>query len=302
MPFITVFTPTFNRAHCLSKGYEALQRQTCKDFLWMVIDDGSTDDTRQLIEDWGKNDNGFEIKYFYKENGGLYTGYNKAIQEADSELCVCVDSDDYLTDDAIELVKNFWEQYRDKDYAGIVALDCFEDGTIIGDRLPEKESVNLIDLLIGTYHILNGDRKNFVRTDLYKKFAPMKEFPGEKDYSPHILHLKISQERDFLVLNHPVCVVEYQEDGMTNTVYKQYLRSPNSFRDMRLFDMSLKQASIRFKLKKHIHYVSSCLISRKPCLKDSPDKLLTIIAFPFGIIFTLYLVVYDKVHRGYNKT
>lgn len=295
MPLITVFTPTYNREELLKRGYEALIRQTSKDFLWMIIDDGSTDNTRHIVEEWQKSDNGFEIKYFYKENGGLYTGYNKAILEADTELCVCVDSDDYLTDDAIEKVGDFWKKHREWKYAGVVALDCLEDGTILGDPLPNRKSVNLIGLMLGEYHIKNGDRKNFVRTDLYKKYAPMKVFPGEKDFNPHFLHLKISQEYDFLVLNQPVCVVEYQPGGMTDTVLKQYWRSPNSYREMRLFDMSLKQASVKYKFKKHIHYVSSCLISHSPCLHDSPNKLLTLAAFPFGAAFTLYLLIYNKV-------
>ena len=297
MPLITVFTPTYNRAYCLHKGYEALLRQTNKDFLWMIIDDGSTDNTRQLVETWQQENNEFEIRYYYKENGGLYTGYNKAIQEADTELCVCVDSDDYLTDDAIEIVGDFWKKNKKKRYAGVVALDCFEDGTIIGDPLPDRKSVNLIKLMLGSYHIKNGDRKNFVRTDLYKKYAPMKEFPGEKDFNPHFLHLKISQGYNFLVLNKPVCVVEYQTDGMTNTVFKQYLRSPNSYREMRLYDMSLRQASLKFRFKKHIHYVSSCLIAHKPCLKDSPDVILTVAAFPIGTVFTIALLIYNRIHK-----
>ena len=291
MPLITVFTPTYNRAYCLHKGYEALLRQTSKDFQWLIIDDN----TRQLVEKWQQADNGFEIRYYYKDNGGLYTGYNKAIEKADTELCVCVDSDDYLTDDAIETVSNYWKQHRKEAYAGVVALDCFEDGTIIGDRLPENK-VNLIKLMLGEYHIKNGDRKNFVRTDLYKKYAPMKEFPGEKDFNPHFLHLKISQEHDFLVLNKPVCVVEYQPDGMTNTVLKQYLRSPNSYREMRLFDLSLKNTSLKFRFKKQIHYVSSSLLAHKPCLGNSPDKMLTLTAFPMGVLFTIYLIIYNKVN------
>ena len=103
-PTITVFTPTYNRAYCLHNGYEALCRQTSKDFLWLIVDDGSTDNTKELVENWQKNSNGFEIQYLYKENGGLASGYNAAISVADTELCVCVDSDDYLTDDAIEKV------------------------------------------------------------------------------------------------------------------------------------------------------------------------------------------------------
>ncbi len=297
MPSITVFTPTYNRAYCLHKGYEALLRQTNKDFLWMIIDDGSTDNTRQLVESWQKADNGFIIQYFYKENGGLYTGYNKAIENAETELCVCVDSDDYLTDDAIEVVSSYWNQHREEGYAGVVALDCFEDGTVIGDPLPEIKSVNLIKLMLGEYHIKNGDRKDFVRTDLYKKYAPMKEFSGEKDFNPHFLHLKISQEYDFLVLNKPVCVVEYQPDGMTNTVLKQYLRSPNSYREMRLFDMSLRNTSLKFRFKKHIHYVSSCLIAHKPCFRESPDKILTLAAFPFGVAFAGGLIIYNRINK-----
>ena len=74
METLTVFTPTYNRAYCLHKGYEALCRQTSKDFVWIIVDDGSTDETKMLVDEWIKNDNGFNIQYVYKENGGMYTG------------------------------------------------------------------------------------------------------------------------------------------------------------------------------------------------------------------------------------
>lgn len=99
---LTVFTPTFNRAECLKKGYEALCRQTCKEFVWLVVDDGSTDQTRLLVEQWSRQEKGFEVRYIYKENGGLHTGYNVAIANIDTELSVCIDSDDYMPDDAVE--------------------------------------------------------------------------------------------------------------------------------------------------------------------------------------------------------
>lgn len=104
MPLITVFTPTYNRAYCLHQCYESLRRQSCKNFLWLIIDDGSTDGTDELVRKWMEQSAGFEIRYVYKENGGLHTGYNAAIERLDSELAVCVDSDDYLTDDAIEQI------------------------------------------------------------------------------------------------------------------------------------------------------------------------------------------------------
>ena len=289
MKTLTIFTPTYNRAYCLHKGYEALCRQTCKDFVWIIIDDGSTDNTRELVESWLRKDNGFAIHYVYKENGGMYTGYNKAISIAETELTVCVDSDDYMPDDAVEKILTYWSVHRNEGYAGIIGLDAFESGEILGDKFPEQKSINLIDLAIGKYKLNNRDRKIVVRTDLYKSVAPMKEFPEEKDFNPHIMHLQISQKYDFLVMNEVLCVVEYQLDGMTNTVWKQYLRSPRSFRETRLFDMAIKEAPLFYTIKKTIHYVSSCILSGEPCVSASPRKLLTILLYPAGWIWTVYL-------------
>lgn len=296
MVALTVFTPTYNRAYCLHKGYEALCRQTVKDFMWIIIDDGSVDNTRQLVESWQRKDNGFEIRYVYKENGGMYTGYNAAIAIAQTELCVCVDSDDYLTDNAVELILNHWASHGGERYAGIIGLDCFESGEVLGDYFPEQKSINLIDLAIGKYKLNNLDRKVVVRTDLYKSVAPMKEFPGEKDFNPHIMHLQISKEFDFLVMNEKLCVVEYQPDGMTNSVFKQYVRSPRSFRETRLFDMSIKGAPAAYIVKKTIHYISSCIFAGEPCVKASPRKLLTVLLYPFGWLLTLYIRYYNKKH------
>ena len=171
---ITVFTPAYNRADTLNRGYQALCRQTLKDFVWIIIDDGSTDNTKEVVAKWKQENNGFEIRYIYKKNGGLHTGYNVAIANADTELMMCVDSDDYLPDDAIERIVNFWRENGSDKYAGIVGLDYDLQGHVIGDPLPDQKSVNLIDLLIGKYPIHNGDRKNIVRTELYKAVAPMK--------------------------------------------------------------------------------------------------------------------------------
>lgn len=289
MVTLTVFTPTYNRAYCLPRAYEALKRQTCKDFEWIIIDDGSTDNTRELVAGWLEADNAFAIRYVYKDNGGMYTGYNAAIAIAETELAVCVDSDDYLTDDAVGKIVTYWNVHRHEGHAGIVGLDCFASGEVLGDEFPQQHTINLIDLTIGKYDLNNRDRKIVVRTDLYKSVAPMKEFPGEKDFNPHLMHLQISLTHDFLVMNEKLCVVEYQPDGMTNTVFKQYLRSPRSFRETRLFDMSIKNAPLSFTVKKTIHYVSSCILSGEPCIAESPRKLLTLLLYPFGVLLTCYI-------------
>lgn len=287
---LTVFTPTFNRAECLKKGYEALCRQTCKEFVWLVVDDGSTDQTRLLVEQWSRQEKGFEVRYIYKENGGLHTGYNVAIANIDTELSVCIDSDDYMPDDAVEKILTFWKKEGSDKYAGIAALDAFEDGTIIGDPFPKQKSINILDVSLGKYHYKNGDRKLVVRTALYKEVAPMPSYENEKNFNPHLMHLQISEKYDFLIYNTVLCVVEYQEDGMSNGIFKQYLNSPKSFAHMRKYMLGLKGTTFKFRMRHAIHYVSSSIIARnKRFLQESPRKWDVILAVPFVAVLTVYI-------------
>lgn len=290
---LTVFTPAYNRADLLVRCYDSMKRQTCKDFIWMIIDDGSTDGTQDLVKQWIGKESDFSIKYYYKENGGLHTAYNEAIAHINTELCVCIDSDDYMPDDAVERITSFWKANGSGNVAGIVGLDYDLDDNIIGDPLPNQKTVNLIDLLVGKYPIHNGDRTNVVRTELYKKFAPMKVYPGEKNFNPHYMHLQISQQYDFLVLNENLRYVEYQPTGMSNSMLKQYRNSPNSFAEIRKLYLSFPDTSFKFKLRHSIHLVSSCILAGKPwkAIKDSPCKLITIMAIPCGVGLAIYVTV-----------
>ena len=288
---ITVFTPSYNRADLLPRCYESMRSQTNKNFIWMIIDDGSTDSTKELVSSWLERDNGFQIKYYYKENGGLHTAYNEAIAHIETELSVCIDSDDYMPDNAIELILDFWQENGSNKYAGIVGLDFTIEGNVIGDPLPRQKHVNLIDLLIGKYSIINGDRTNVVRTELYKKYAPMRIFDGEKNFNPHYMHLQISQEYDFLVLNENLRYVEYQTNGMSNSMLKQYRNSPNSFAEIRKLYLSFPNTSLKFRLKHSIHLVSSLLLARKiKYLYEYTDKIiLATLVFPFGFLLSKYI-------------
>lgn len=290
---LTVFTPAYNRADLLVRCYDSMKRQTCKDFIWMIIDDGSTDGTQDLVRQWIRKESDFSIKYYYKENGGLHTAYNEAIAHINTELCVCIDSDDYMPDDAVERITSFWKANGSGNVAGIVGLDYDLDDNIIGDPLPNQKTVNLIDLLVGKYPIHNGDRTNVVRTELYKEFAPMKVYPGEKNFNPHYMHLQISQQYDFLVLNENLRYVEYQPTGMSNSMLKQYRNSPNSFAEIRKLYLSFPDTSFKFKLRHSIHLVSSCILAGKPwkAIKDSPCKLITIMAIPCGVGLAIYVMV-----------
>ena len=288
---LTVFTPAYNRADLLVRCYESMKRQTEQNFIWMIIDDGSTDHTKEFVQSWEQEEHQFELQYYYKENGGLHTAYNEAIAHIETPLCVCIDSDDYMPDDAVEKILKFWNENGSERYAGIVGLDYYLDNTVIGDLLPEQKSVNLIDLLVGKYAIVNGDRTNVVRTELYKRYAPMKVFPGEKNFNPHYLHLQISQEYDFLVLNENLRYVEYQPGGMSDSILKQYKNSPNSFLETRKLYLNFEDTSFKFKFRHSMHLVSSCILAGKfaDVLKESPCKGITVFAIPFGIILSFYI-------------
>lgn len=287
---LTVFTPTFNRRELLTRCYESMCRQTNKDFVWMIVDDGSTDDTKKFADEWKKNSD-LEIRYIYKDNGGLHTAYNVAIENIDTELCVCIDSDDFMPDNAVELILNFWDKYGSDEYAGIVGLDFNLDGKVIGDPLPNQKTVNLIDLFIGKYDIVNGDRTNVIRTELYKTVAPMKVFPNEKNFNPHYMHLQISEKYDFLVLNENLRFVEYQVDGMTNSMLKQYKSSPNSFAEIRKLYLSFSGTTLKFKIKHSIHLVSSCILAHKLsfAFDESPYPIISALVLPLGVALSVFV-------------
>lgn len=300
MVSLTIFTPTYNRASLLLRCYEGMKRQTCKEFIWMIIDDGSTDNTKEIVDEWIKNQNEFSLEYYYKENGGLHTAYNEAIDHINTELCMCIDSDDFIPDDAVEKVLEFWKRNGSNQYAGIVGLDYYLDGKIIGDPLPDQKSINLIDLMIGKYNIINGDRTNVVRTELYKQYAPMKVFKGEKNFNPHYMHLQISQQYDFLILNENLRFVEYQPNGMSNSMLKQYKNSPNSFAEIRKLYLSFPETSFIFKLRHSTHLVSSCILSGDiwRAVKESPCRGITILSIPFGVLLSIYIRWKTKEKKG----
>ncbi|WP_319995446.1 glycosyltransferase family 2 protein [Trichococcus shcherbakoviae] len=288
-PTITVFTPTYNRAHLLHMCYESLKNQTIKDFCWLIIDDGSTDETKLLVESWIRESNDFEIKYSFKKNGGLHTGYNLAIEIMDTELCICIDSDDYMPDNAIEKILKLWEKEKDVKFAGIIGLDFNTKNEIIGEPLPDVKDVDLNELMITKK--LVGDKKIVMRTELYKKVAPMPTLNNEKNFNPNYMNVLIGEDYRFLVLNENLCFVEYLEEGMTKNIFNQYVDSPNSFAQIRILYMNLKKSSLLFKVKNAIHYTSSCIIAKKykHIITKSPNKLLTALMFPFGCLLTMYI-------------
>lgn len=287
MPFLTIFTPAYNRAHTLPRTYESLLSQDCKDFIWLVVDDGSRDNTAELVRQWQTQDNGFEIQYVYKENGGMHTAHNTAYENIHTELNTCIDSDDRLASGAVSKIKAAWRQMQDRGYAGLIALDSDFQGNIIGKGFPD----NLRETTLGGYYAQggSGDKKLIYRTDIITSVPPYPVFEGEKYVGLVYKYTLIDQKYKLGVLNDVICEVEYQPDGSSGTMWKQYLKNPRGFAFLRKTAMQYPISRKRL-IMDCIHYCSSSQISRNQnYIKESPQKLLTILCTPLGWGLTVYI-------------
>ncbi len=297
-PLLTVFTPLYNRINTLTRTYESLCRQTSKNFIWLIIDDGSTDNPYDTIKNWLSTDNGFEIKYVHKENGGMHTAHNVAYENIDTELNVCIDSDDYMPDNAVELIELCWNENINKGYAGIIALD-FADSTkrVIGKELPRDcDSITLSGYYANGG---KGDKKLIYRTDIIKNTPEYPVFEGEKYISLSIKYCLIDEKYEMKILNENVCYVDYQMDGSSTNMYRQYINNPKGFAWFRKFQM-IHSITTKEKIKACIHYVSSSLIIKnKHFLRESPKKIMTFLCIPFG--FMLKNLVVKKSKNSYMK-
>lgn len=291
-PILTVFTPTFNRAYTLHKCYESLLRQTSNQFIWLIIDDGSTDNTSELVKDW-INENKINIRYHYQKNQGMHGAHNTAYELINTEINTCIDSDDYMTDDAVEKIINFWIKNKREELAGFVALDSYENGEIIGTKFPEGlKETKYFDI----YNILGvkGDKKFVYRSDLTKLY-PYPIFEGEKYVSLAYKYAKLDDYYKLGIMNEVICIVEYMQDGSSLNMFKQYRRNPKGFSFIRIENMKDSRISSKRRFRECIHYVASSIIARnKNFLSEVPYKGTVILALPFGILFYLYILKKTK--------
>ena len=283
---LTVFTPTYNRAYILPKCYESLTRQTCKKFVWVIIDDGSTDDTAELVKKWIDEDK-IEIRYYYQDNKGMHGAHNKAYKVIDTELNVCIDSDDYMTDDAVEIIINYWKNNKKEEYCGFGALNIFKNGKVIGTEFPEGLKESKYFDIYKKYKI-KGDKKFIYRTELIRE-NPYPIFRGEKYVGLDYKYMKLDEKYCLGLLNKPVCIVKYLADGSSLNMFRQYRRNPRGFCFYRIENMKNPRGNLLYKFKESIHYVASSIWCRnKKFLKDTPCKFLCICAIPFGYMLYKY--------------
>ena len=221
---ITVFTPTYNREYILHNLYHSLQRQSYRDFEWLIVDDGSSDNTRELVSSWMQEENFFSIRYFCQENAGKCQAINHGLLEAQGELFFTVDSDDYLTDDAIEKVIR-WEAELPKDgnFCGYVA-NRGHSPAYSPNHLVEGDykDGNAFDL----YGEMDGERAFIFYTDIHRKYL-YPEFEGERFMTEAVTWNRMAYDGyKMRFFNDIIWIWEYVEDGLTKKGYQVFLDNP----------------------------------------------------------------------------
>ena len=278
---ITIFTSTYNRKDTLKQAYESLLNQTNKDFKWLIIDDGSTDDTEDIVNKWIK-ENKIEIEYHKKENGGKHSSYNYACELCNTELTLlCLDSDEYLVKDAVEKILGAYYSYS-KEIYGVVALcnDAKNSGKCCKKyNINKLKYISVADALIKNY--FQAAAIFAIKSSYMKKF----KFPiinNEKFFTE--AYLLYQWKKPFLWLQDSLCIREFRDDGLTKNVKKLFVKYPNSwflFNKLRMKE----NRSVYLKIKFTIYYISFGIIAKKKrIILDSPYRLLTLLLYPIGIV------------------
>ncbi|MEB9969980.1 glycosyltransferase family 2 protein [Bacillus cereus] len=246
---ITVLTPTYNRSYILKNAYESLCSQTNNDFEWLIVDDGSTDETSLLVESWIKQTHDFKIRYFKQLNGGKHRAVNFGVSKSKGEYILILDSDDYLTSDAIAFVSSHLKEVAGNDFAGISGLKGWSNSPgIIGDQDNDDSFVDATNIE-RTRKGLAGDKAEVYKRDILLKY-PFPEFEGENFLRESASWDRIAMDGyKIRWFNHVICKCNYLDDGLTkkNNI-EMYVNNYQGF--IYCTRLSLKTASFPYNLIK----------------------------------------------------
>ena len=228
MFLLTIFTPTYNRVYTLPKLYESLCSQTCKEFVWSIVDDGSSDNTEELVHKWIQEAI-IPITYHKQPNGGKMRAHNYGVRMCTTSLFVCVDSDDFVPDSFVESVKKYWPQIYQKDaLAGIIAYKSIknEDGTFrVTCHFPFKGIGSFKKLYKNGF---SGETTLVFKTDIIKRF-PFLEVEGEKFSTEAYAYDQIEQHYEYLLVDEAWILCTYMQDGYTENERALYTNNPKGW-------------------------------------------------------------------------
>lgn len=286
MPFLTIFTPTYNRKHTLKRLYESLTIQAFKDFEWLIVDDGSTDDTEQEVKLWSQEGK-VSIMYFQKDNGGKHVAYNYGLELARGKYFFCVDSDDWLPSSALQVLYSSLQKIQKTDAIGVVGLKQLENGKQLSPSFPNGLKSTLFD--ISQRYGIHGEFSIVYETEMARGYK-FPEIIGEMFATEAIVYDAMSKDNlQFILTNQLYTICEYQENGLSGrNPYRVMVENPGGFKVYygNRIDMSLNFLE---RLKNILRYWAFSLMFRnQKHTYQGRYYVLVRLLFPLGFFAWLY--------------
>ena len=257
MPFISILTPTYNRGKLLLPLYDSLKNLTFKDFEWLIVDDGSEDDTEQYALSWiahNIENAEFPIRYIKKSNGGKHTAINRGVREASGELILILDSDDTLPEDSLATIAQYYEQCKGyKDCAGVCGLMAHHDGQLIGTGFPKEPMYeSALQFRYAEEGNVTGDLLEVYKTSVMREF-PFPEIENEKFCPESLVWNRIANKYKLFCFNKIVYYRDYLDGGLTSKIVKIRMNSPIAS-TMTYAEMLDYNISLKWKIRSAINY------------------------------------------------
>lgn len=283
---LTIFTPTFNREKYIKRVFLSLNAQTSKNFIWMIVDDGSVDSTKQIVKSLIQISK-FPIEYFYQDNSGKHIAYNSAISNCHSDYFMVLDSDDVLHNNAVAKINSLMEKIENKDdIVGIIG-NRFDYNThqVIGKAMPNIAFASGNELY--QKYGLKGDTVRVYKTALIKEYL-FPRFDNEVFISENVIYDLIDKKYKMMVTNEELYYGEYLEEGASNNIYKIHMKNPLGY-ELSLRSSAESAVTITKKINYTILYMLWCKRIGLQNRLSGNNKALSVILQPIAYIF-------DKVH------
>lgn len=284
---ITVFTPTYNRAYMLPKLFKSLLIQTDKNFEWIIVDDGSNDNTEKICNDWIKTCKDFKITYVKQKNQGKHIAINTGVKIAKGEMFFIVDSDDYLSMDAIENIEKFYKQIKDNGkFVGVSGMKAFTNGNRIGGNFPFTTiDCSMVD--IRNKYKIKGDMAEAFKTNILQKY-PFPQFDDENFLSEGAVWNKIGSKYLLRYFNKNIYFAEYIADGLTKSIHKKFRENPKGTMFVMIQAIRNKNVNILQKIKYAIKYWRYTILYKGTKTKNMQPILWMYLLLPIGMILYYY--------------
>lgn len=297
MKLVTVFTPTYNRGYCLENLYESLKKQSSDNFLWLVIDDGSTDNTKNMVEEFQKESK-VEIRYYYQKNGGKHVAHNKAVELCDTELFICVDSDDILSENAIEKIETSYTKIKKEKILGLYMRKVLKIGGNIASIYPDGITRVGITDLYHKYGFL-GDTAIILKTELIKDHA-FPVYPEERFVSECVFYNELNSIAPMALFEDPIYICEYLPDGYTQNTDRLTIRNPYGSATANLSEAVYGEKLI-YKIKNYSQYLALSelfdLDKKRISVGKKPGFFIRILAW---IVKKHYVDLFERMKKTYG--